>query len=136
MVTVTSVQATTGIPYDIPLCICYVAFLIDSRVAGLDIVLDELANSGAKLSTRQTDDLSTLLQGCQDVLHDLEQVVAKYSDCSTRTSGLKNSTVRAWKRLMWDQKEIDGLRSRIVSNTSLMDLFTSNVARSVPLIIL
>lgn len=100
-------------------------------MAGLKVVLDDLAEqiSSGQLSSQQTTQLSILVQGCQKVLHDLDTEVKKHEGLDMHGSGLGAKGKRLVKKVKWDQKGIDELRSRLISNISLLETFNVGIAR-------
>lgn len=95
-------------------------------------MLDDLADKQSQLDSEQLKKLSILTQGCREVLEDLDSVLRKNGSLNRQLSGLGSKTRKAWKGIKWDQKDIEELRSRIVSNISLLNLFNSSLARLVP----
>jgi hypothetical protein len=103
----------------------------DPRVAGLYIVLDDVARSSpvCDLNKQQRTDLAVLIQGCQDVLNTFDTILQKQGVLEGKCSGFRSKSKRAWERLKWDQGEISELRNRLVSKTTLLDAFNSSISR-------
>ncbi|RMZ91406.1 hypothetical protein DV736_g1357, partial [Chaetothyriales sp. CBS 134916] len=75
------------------------------------------------LSDQQKTELSEIVQGCRGVLEDLEKILDKYQELDPTTKGFTGRSRRVWKRLRWDQSDIDGFRSRVTSNISMLNVF-------------
>ena len=103
------------------------------RVAGLYLTLDDIAQSlsGVEVTDKQAKELPILLKGCRDVLEDAEKYVRKNESLGTDPSGLGSRTEKAWRKLKWDPTIINLLRNRMIANTSYLNTFNSNLARSV-----
>lgn len=85
--------------------------------------------SSGQLSSQQTIQLSTLVKGCKQVLEDLDGKLKKYEGLDTHASSLGPKTGSLWKKLKWDQSEVDALRSRLISNNTSLEIFYSGLAR-------
>ena len=120
--------------------VCLSIFLISAsddntrRVAGLYVVLDDVAPSSSicDLSKVQRADLAILIQGSQDVLDGFDKIFQKQGVVELKSGGFRSKSKRAWERLRWDQGEISDLRSRLISNTGLLDAFNSSLTRFEP----
>lgn len=68
-------------------------------------------------------------QGCAKVLEDLEETLDKYQelDPSTKRKGKTEKTRRIWKRIQFDQTEIDRHRSRITLNIGALNTFLARI---------
>ncbi|KAL4808146.1 ankyrin repeat-containing domain protein [Aspergillus unguis] len=121
-------------------------------VKRLSNVLRDIDDSdpAASLSAQQQTTLNEISQGCQDVLQNLINTLAKYQDFvpphdgrDTNSNengdrqahrGLRRAGKRVWGRLTFDQSEIDSFRRRIDSNVNAFELFLADVNRSATLI--
>jgi hypothetical protein len=101
------------------------------RVAGLYSVLSLVAKTVPQdgNSKSREQDLSSLMQGCRDVLTALNAILKKNDILGNSSQSSAARAQKAWKRFKWDQEDIQELRSRIISNTSLLSIFTTNLAR-------
>ena len=72
----------------------------------------------------------TLTQSSQDVLDDINDVLEKFAKLGVKSSGLRNRARRAFKKVAWDEGSVRDLRSRIVSNTTLLNTFLAILTRS------
>jgi len=103
---------------------------IRTEVAGLYSVLSLVAKTipqGGDWRPREKD-LSSIVQGCRDILTKLDVILKKNDILGNGSQNGGSRAQKAWKRFKWDQTEIQELRSRIVSNTSLLNIFTANLA--------
>jgi hypothetical protein len=73
-----------------------------------------------------------LIQSCQEVFKELEETLDKYQELDPNTKGFAGRSRRVWKKLRWDQKDIDGFRSRITSNVLLLNTLLGCLSRSAP----
>lgn len=96
-----------------------------SRVAGLHLILDDVAQnlSGRQLSEKQRSELSTLREGPRIVLEELGFVLENFSGLGKEQPTIRAKARKAWKQLRWDQDAIGDFRSRIISNTMLLQAF-------------
>lgn len=101
------------------------------RAANLCLVLDDVAQTvpGRELSEREARTLSSLAQGCRDILTDMNTMLQKYEDLGKSSSGLRARTHKTWNKMRWDPDEMNELRSRLTSNTVSLDAFNSSLAR-------
>lgn len=63
------------------------------------------------------------------MLEDLDAKLEKYDSLDTHASGLGAKTEKVWKKLKWNQSEIDALRLRIISNITGLEAFNAGIAR-------
>ena len=101
-----------------------------NRVAGLYLVLDDVAQNaaGRQLNQKQTADLSSLIKGIRDVLEELAIVLEKYESLGKEPSTMSSKAAKTWHKLRWDQDAIKDFRSRIISNTTILDAFNSSLS--------
>ncbi|KAA8573430.1 hypothetical protein EYC84_005016 [Monilinia fructicola] len=83
------------------------------------------------LNAKQKNELKEIIDGCRDVLKDLQQMLSKYGKLGSDPRGLGEKMKILWKRVRWDQKDINELRSRITTNVAFLDLFTRNKIQEV-----
>ena len=106
-----------------------------NRVASLCLVLDLVREavapnaSGLELSNEQKVNLSTLIKGTEDVLNEIASKVDKYESLGEKSLTIGNKAQKAWKKIRWDQDAIEGYRSRIIANTTLLNTFNSGLTR-------
>ena len=96
-------------------------------------MLDDAAQGlpGIGLNEKQEDDLKSIVRACEGVLDDTNAVLEKFETLGLKSSSLKGRTEKVWKKITWDEESIRDLRSRIVSNTTLLHLFILSLASSV-----
>jgi hypothetical protein len=96
-----------------------------NRVRSLSIILQdvEVLVPQRDLTSQQKTELEEIVQRCGNVLEELGEILDKYQELDSRSKSLGGKSRRVWKRLTWDQEEIDGARSRITSNVMLLDTF-------------
>lgn len=82
---------------------------------------------------QQKTDFSEITQGCQDIVKELEETLDQYQELGPNTKGSAGRLKRAWKRLKWDQTNIDRLRNRITSNVLLFNTRLTCISKSVTL---
>jgi hypothetical protein len=97
-------------------------------------VLDDVADTVPKreISASQTENLKSIVQGCRDVVAELDTSLNRYKSLAPGSRGFRSRSRGVWDRIRWDQTEIADLRSRIISNTTLLDAFNTRLARSAP----
>lgn len=69
------------------------------------------------------------MNGCNDVLGALENILDKYGGMESGSGPLGNRMKRVWKKLIWEPKDIVELRDRISSNVTLLDAFLGQITR-------
>ena len=96
-----------------------------NRVRSLSIVLQdaEVVVPHRDLTSQQKTELEEIGQRCGNILEELGKILDKYQELDSSSKTLGGKSRRVWKRLTWDQEEIDGARSRITSNVILLDTF-------------
>jgi len=82
-----------------------------------------------ELTIEQKTDLDEIAQGCYDVLKKLEETLGKYQELDSSAKGINRKSRRAWKKLQWDQKDIDQFRNRITLNIGAFDTFLGRITR-------
>lgn len=90
----------------------------------LEVVLNERS-----LTEPQKAKLHSLVEGCRNVLGDLDKVVEKYQSLGNNPKGLGGRSQRLWKKLKWEPDDIQELRSCITSNISLVNLFNGSLIK-------
>ena len=91
---------------------------ISTEVLSLHAVLKEADETifRSPLSPESQARLKTIGDGCQCVLGDLQALVDKYESLGTQSK-------RTWDRMKWGAEDIVEVRSRIISNTTLLTAF-------------
>ena len=101
-----------------------------ARVKSLKIILEdvEIVLPQRDLTDDQDKVLRDIAGGCHNVLNTLKQQLEKYQELGPDPKGwdrknLRFKVQRGWKRIRWDTKDAEELRSRLVSNISLLNAF-------------
>ena len=81
------------------------------------------------LTSQQKQSLDEIVQGCCDVLEQLNKTLDKYQDLDTSTKGIGGKSRKVWKRLRWDQKDIEQFRNRISLNITSFGAFLGQITR-------
>ena len=82
-----------------------------------------------QLTSQQTKELDDIAQGCHNVLCELKETLDNYQGLASSAKNLGGKFRRLLERLKWDQKDIDGFRSRIASNIILLNTFLEQINR-------
>jgi hypothetical protein len=96
-----------------------------NRVRSLSIVLQdvEVVVPQRDLTSQQKTELEGIVQRCGNVLGELEHTLDKYQELDSSAKSFGKRSRRVWKRLTWDQKDIDAFRSRITTNVMIFNTF-------------
>jgi hypothetical protein len=98
---------------------------ISSEVASLHVVLKEteeyLKESKGLNSPTRDDRLGTLIEGCNEVLTTLKRLLDGYDSLGTQAQ-------RTWDRMRWGLEDLAEARSKIISNTTLLTAFNTQLA--------
>ena len=84
---------------------------------------------GRELHEKEASTLSSLLHGCHEILADMNKILQKYEKLGRSSSNSVARTQNAWRKIRWDQEEVNELRSRVTSSTVSLDAFNSSLAR-------
>jgi len=84
-------------------------------------------SSDKSLDANQKKDLDEIDQGCQNVLAELQAILDKNSELGSSTGTFGKRLTRAWKRVKWDQEEINGLRNQLSWNINLLNAFNGRL---------
>jgi hypothetical protein len=96
----------------------------------LSITLQDLdvCLSGYELEDAHQEKLRQVVQGCEDVLHALEDLTFKYRELDQRGGDLTKKAVRVWKRLRWEPEEVHELRDRIQTNVAFLTALMGSIS--------
>ena len=80
------------------------------RVRSLSDILCDLENvlNKRSLTARQKQDLHSIVEGCRDVLIDLNKVMDKYHCLIVSPKSLGDKSQRLWKKLRWEIRSHNG----------------------------
>ncbi|KAL2073781.1 hypothetical protein VTL71DRAFT_11107 [Oculimacula yallundae] len=103
---------------------------ISDEVRSLAIILQDLeVLSEHKLNEEETKELHEIARGCGNVLEKLELTLDKYHELQAGPKSGTKSVKRIWKRLKWEPDDISELRSRLVTNITLLNAFQARIDR-------
>ena len=80
---------------------------------------------GSNLDPESEKRLKEILQGCHNVLKDLDELLVKYGVMASNTSQNSLAMGRVVDRVKWGQENIIELRARLTPNTTLLNTFIS-----------
>jgi hypothetical protein len=91
---------------------------VSQEVLSLHAVLKEVEEAVLDYPIPQSMEvrLTTITDGCQDVLKDLNFLVLKYESLGSKTK-------RTWDRMRWHLDDITELRARLISNIALLTAY-------------
>lgn len=89
----------------------------------------EVVLSEPDLNTQQKTELREIADGCLNVLKKLEETLDKYGELKSGSGSVRRRIKRVWKRLEWEPEDVKELRSRIVANVALLNMFQGKIAR-------
>ncbi|KAI0386406.1 hypothetical protein F5Y04DRAFT_121841 [Hypomontagnella monticulosa] len=99
---------------------------LSSEVASLHVVLKETEDyltEFSDLDTSRKNRLTILTDGCHSTLQDLEKLLKTYERLGTQAQ-------RTWDRMRFGLEDFADIRSRLVSNATLLTAFNSSLANS------
>jgi hypothetical protein len=83
------------------------------------------------ISDERKQDVLSLAKGSRDILTDWEKVVKRSGVIGNSANSFGAKAKKVWKRFRFDEQEVVELRTRIISNTTLLNTFTATLARYV-----
>ena len=94
---------------------------ISGEIESLHIIVNRCEDKfqGKPLNSEERVQLWRILQGCTNVLNDLDKLYIKYMSLGSA----QGSSSRATDRIQWSQENIAELRARLTSNTTLLSAF-------------
>ncbi|KAI1482255.1 hypothetical protein K445DRAFT_376914 [Daldinia sp. EC12] len=99
---------------------------LSSEVASLHVVLKETQDyidEFPELDISRKNRLNILTDGCNATLEDLQKLLKSYERLGTQAQ-------RAWDRMRFGLEDLADIRSRLVSNATLLTAFNSSLANS------
>ena len=90
---------------------------IADEVKSLHIIIEEAARHFETLSNKKQQGGKEVLEGCQNVLKDLDALIEKYNALASADRSL------VFKRIKLGTEDIVTLRARLTSNTTLLNSF-------------
>jgi hypothetical protein len=106
-----------------------------NRVRNLSIVLQdvEIVLPERELTSQQKIELGRITGGCRNILKELEETLEKHQDLdSGGAKSLAGKPRRVWKKLKWNQTDIEEFRSRITLNIMLLNTLVGRITRYSP----
>ncbi|PVH70410.1 ankyrin [Cadophora sp. DSE1049] len=76
-----------------------------------------------------TVELKQIANSYGNILDQLEHILDEYNELKSGYGSVNKRAKRMWKRLKWEPEDIKQLRSRISTNISLLNAFTSRLTR-------
>ena len=94
---------------------------ISDEIKSLHIIVERNQNQfqHKTLNLDEQVQLWEILQGCTNVLRDLDKLHTKYMSLGSA----QGSSSQAIDRILWSQENIAELRARLTSNTTLLNAF-------------
>ena len=91
---------------------------IAQEVIALEVVIRQFGEAfeGQVLSELEQKRLEVIGKGCQDVLKDLQNLTQKYQ-------GLGSNAKLSFDRFKWAAAPVNELRTRLISNTTILSAF-------------
>ena len=91
---------------------------IAQEVIALEVVIRQFGEAfeGQELSELEQKRLDIIGKGCRDVLKDLQSLVEKYENLGLNAK-------LSFDRLKWAAAPVDELRTRLISNTTILSAF-------------
>lgn len=81
------------------------------------------------ITEAQNNSLREIRESCRCALEDTQRELNKYSSLGLRSGSLTERAKRSWKRVQWEPDEVRNLRSRIISNITVLNSFTVTYTR-------
>ena len=79
------------------------------------------------LSDQQKAEVGHILNGCRNVLEELEKTLEKYGGLESSGGVLGDRMKRMWKRLKWE--DVSEFQDWIASNITLLNAFIGRISR-------
>ena len=99
---------------------------LSSEVASLHLVLKEteelVAENGSGLRGEQGLQLRHVADGCDRVLKEVEGLLKKYESLGTKSQ-------RTWDRMKWGAEGISNVRTRLISNISMLSAYNTTMVK-------
>lgn len=104
---------------------------ISDEINSLHDVVNKVQSQfeGSSPGPEDKEKLKKVLQGCQNVLKDLDELLVKYEAMTSDTNKNGLGVGRVVDRVKWGQENITELRARLTSNTTLLNTFISRYVR-------
>ena len=95
------------------------------------MLLQELATSISEpdLSEDQARNLSSLIQNCHDILEKSRALVQKNEILDHDAPSFGAKVRKGSKKIRWNQDDVRDIRAQMISTTTTLNAFMSNLAR-------
>lgn len=110
------------------------AYCLIPRVRSLSIILQDvhIISQQRDLTDKQEKELRCIAAGCHNVLSTLDKTLEKYQELGSEPNdgdlrGFPFKVRRRLKRLKWEPEDIKELRSRVITNISLLNAFNEGL---------
>ncbi|OOG00107.1 hypothetical protein ASPCADRAFT_204006, partial [Aspergillus carbonarius ITEM 5010] len=102
---------------------------ISSEIKLLGIALQDLEDLELEqgLNSQQKVKVLNVSHGCLDVLGELRGKLDGFQVLDNGATNIKGKARRVWKRLVWDQDEINSFRQRIISSLASLNLLIEKI---------
>ena len=107
---------------------CQILIIRLNSVRNLAIVLQDIEVIVPQRDEQKIE-LAGIMQGCRTVLKEIEETLNRYQELNSSEKSFGGKSRRVWKRLQWDQKEIDQFRSRITLNITALGIFLEKTTK-------
>src|SRR5436853_6168156 len=98
--------------------------LLSNALRDVDDILPE-----RDLTSEQQKNLEEIARGCNDVVDQLREKLKKNQELDSKAKGMSGKPRKIWKRLQWDQAEIDEFRNRIGLSIIAFNTFLGRITR-------
>jgi hypothetical protein len=98
---------------------------LSNEVTSLHVVLKETEvymNEFADLEASRRNRLEILTEGCNGTLEDLNKLIQNYESLGTQAQ-------RTWNRMRFELEDLADVRSRLISNATMLTAFNSTLAK-------
>lgn len=101
------------------------------RVNSLWLILEDasLVLSRGELTHAQQKSLSSILDGANQTLVDLQSLLHKYIRIETSPTNVTDRARQAWKKLRFEPDDVRDLRDRLTSHVVLLHAFNDSITR-------
>ena len=80
-----------------------------------------------EINDQQRAELEIIASECRNILTELEEKLKDNVEVQQSHKTLQKQAKRVWKRFRWNPEDIRDLRTRITSNTTLLNAFLERI---------
>lgn len=95
---------------------------VEAMYIVLQSIRKSISESETEIAVKRREELNRVSRGSLSVLKELQDLLNKYSS-------LGSSYRKTWDKLRWGDEKVDLLRSRIISNISLLTAFNTSLVK-------